>query len=107
MRCMWSTVILLLSIPLACTLADDWPQWLGPGSASEWREEGIKTSFDDGQLQAKWTADCSYGYAGPAVGEPPMGMAVEPPPVGPRTTAPSTVVRATTRAWPPPRFALR
>lgn len=59
-----AVVIGLTTIPAT---ADDWPGWLGPDRTSEWREEGVKTAFDEGELKQRWRADCSYGYAGPAV----------------------------------------
>ena len=54
-------------LPLA--IADDWPQWLGPGRDSVWREEGIVDGFPEGGLVEKWSAAVSLGYAGPAVCE--------------------------------------
>ncbi len=57
-------------IACLCTIvarAEDWPQWLGPDSASQWEATGIKTSFDDGELQANWRTPCGFGYAGPVV----------------------------------------
>ena len=62
-------ITLLLCLCTSPALAEDWPQWLGPNSASEWEAEGIKTSFDAGELQPKWTSPCSYGYSGPVVAD--------------------------------------
>ena len=47
--------------------ADDWPQWLGPERDSVWREDGILDRLPESGLKAKWHADVSLGYAGPAV----------------------------------------
>ncbi|QDU58424.1 PQQ-binding-like beta-propeller repeat protein [Aeoliella mucimassa] len=55
---------LLIATPV---LAEDWPQWLGPQSASNWQAEGIRTDFSEGDLSPKWTVPCGVGYAGPAV----------------------------------------
>lgn len=56
-------------LPLAD--ADDWPQWLGPGRDSVWREEGIIDQFPEAGLKEieKWSAEVALGYAGPAVCE--------------------------------------
>ncbi|MGI9457036.1 MAG: PQQ-binding-like beta-propeller repeat protein, partial [Aeoliella sp.] len=59
--------LLALLFVTSVAIADDWPQWLGPGGASEWSETGIRTTLPEGDLPVKWRADCSYGYAGPAV----------------------------------------
>lgn len=61
-----AAAMLILSLPVTAS-AEDWPQWLGPNSASEWDAAGIKTSFGEGDLKAKWTVPCGPGYAGPAV----------------------------------------
>lgn len=63
------SIAMLLCLCSSPAVAEDWPQWLGPNSASQWTAEGVKTSFDEGELQAKWTTPCSYGYAGPAVAD--------------------------------------
>lgn len=62
-------VALLLLVNSQHTRADDWPQWLGPDRASEWREAGVVTALLDGDLPAEWRAECSYGYSGPAVAD--------------------------------------
>ena len=56
----------LLSLTALSTLADDWPQWLGPQRDGVWREEGIIGKFD-GAPKLRWKADIGGGYAGPAV----------------------------------------
>ena len=59
-------VALLLRVPAA--LAEDWPQWLGPGGDSNWDATGIKTEFGS-ELPVKWRKPCGLGYAGPVVAD--------------------------------------
>ncbi|MCA9262075.1 MAG: PQQ-binding-like beta-propeller repeat protein [Planctomycetales bacterium] len=47
---------------------DDWPQWLGPGGDSVWRESGIRSELP-AELPAKWRIAAGWGYAGPAVAQ--------------------------------------
>ena len=61
--------VLVIGLCIRPASADDWPQWLGPDSASEWHEAGIRTAFAEGDLAAKWSTPCGYGYAGPAVAD--------------------------------------
>jgi len=49
------------------SLADDWPQWLGPHRDSVWRETGIVDRFPSDGLEVKWRAPVGLGYSGPAV----------------------------------------
>jgi outer membrane protein assembly factor BamB len=53
----------------ATTLADDWPQWLGPQRDGEWRETGIIDRFPSGGPKVRWRAPIGGGYAGPAVAD--------------------------------------
>lgn len=56
------------SCSLVTTLqASDWPQWLGPGQSSEWREEGILDKFPETGLEVQWRIPVGLGYSGPAV----------------------------------------
>lgn len=48
-------------------LADDWPQWMGPGRDGVWPETGIVESFPSAGLTVKWRVPVSLGYSGPAV----------------------------------------
>jgi hypothetical protein len=59
--------LLLTTILLAETQADDWPQWLGPNRDSVWREPGIVSSFPEDGLDVKWRVPVGLGYSGPAV----------------------------------------
>ena len=49
--------------------ADDWPQWLGPGRDSVWRESGVVDRFPDDGPAVRWRQKIGSGYAGPAVAE--------------------------------------
>ena len=49
------------------TLADDWPQWLGPQRDGIWREDGILERFPKGGPSLRWRAPLGGGYSGPAV----------------------------------------
>jgi outer membrane protein assembly factor BamB len=64
-----------LSIPLSVmfqllaivAIADDWPQWLGPGRDDVWKETGIVEEFPAGGPKVLWRVPLSGGYSGPAV----------------------------------------
>ncbi|MEZ6059004.1 MAG: PQQ-binding-like beta-propeller repeat protein [Planctomycetaceae bacterium] len=63
---------LLLACCLCCVgslnvLADDWPQWMGPGRDNTWRESGIITAFPSGGPKILWRTPVAGGYSGPAV----------------------------------------
>ena len=58
-----------LLVLLATSLADDWPQWLGPNRDSVWREKGIVQRFPAEGLKITWRAPVQLGYAGPAVAQ--------------------------------------
>lgn len=64
-----AVVLVGLVFPGERTLADDWPQWLGPQRDGHWRETGILTSFPDAGPRVLWRQDIGGGYAGPAVAE--------------------------------------
>jgi outer membrane protein assembly factor BamB len=50
-------------------LADDWPQWMGPGRDNVWREDGIIEKFPAGGPNVLWRTPVAGGYAGPAVAD--------------------------------------
>src|SRR5712691_7653253 len=54
-------------LALQSVLADDWPQWLGPGRNSVWRETGIVEKFTAGGPPLLWKTAIGGGYGGPAV----------------------------------------
>src|SRR6476620_6364656 len=52
----------------AClAIADDWPQWLGPGRNDVWKETGIVEKFPEGGPKVLWRVSIAGGYSGPAV----------------------------------------
>jgi len=48
-------------------IADDWPQWMGPGRDNVWGETGIIREFPDGGPPVLWRTPIAGGYSGPAV----------------------------------------
>jgi outer membrane protein assembly factor BamB len=61
-----AAVFLLFVTP---ALADDWPQWMGPGRDNVWREDGIVEKFPQGGPKVLWRVPVAGGYAGPAVAD--------------------------------------
>lgn len=64
------TTLLALASLLAIghpSLADDWPQWLGPQRDGVWRETGLLEEFPAGGPVVRWRTSIGAGYAGPAV----------------------------------------
>jgi outer membrane protein assembly factor BamB len=60
----------VVSLTLAClrsSLADDWPQWLGPNRDSVWLETGVVEKFPPAGPPILWRTKIGGGYAGPAV----------------------------------------
>ncbi len=49
------------------TLADDWPQWMGPQRDAVWRESGIIKQIPADGLPVRWRQPIQLGYGGPAV----------------------------------------
>ena len=64
-----SLTVVLLSFVAQPTVADDWPQWLGPGRDGVWRESGIVEQFSTDELKVKWQQKIGGGYGGPAVAD--------------------------------------
>ncbi|MEK7677771.1 MAG: PQQ-binding-like beta-propeller repeat protein [Verrucomicrobiota bacterium] len=50
-----------------CSLADDWPQWMGPRRDGVWRENGIVRRFPTNGPPVLWRRPIHGGYSGPAV----------------------------------------
>src|SRR5262245_36826093 len=59
-------LVLLVALAGDC-LADDWPQWLGPGRDDVWRESGIIEKFPAEGAKIVWRVPIAGGYSGPAV----------------------------------------
>src|SRR5678815_1077344 len=59
--------VFLLGTQATPTLAEDWPQWMGPSRDGSWREIGILEKFPDSGPTIKWRTKIGGGYAGPAV----------------------------------------
>jgi len=51
------------------SLAQDWPQWMGPQRDNVWRESGIVDKFPAGGPPVLWRTPIAGGYAGPAVAQ--------------------------------------
>lgn len=60
---------LLAAACCAAAVADDWPQWRGPGRDGVWRETGLVERFDVPRLPIKWRAQIGSGYSGPTVAQ--------------------------------------
>lgn len=62
-------IVLILGC-LCCphnAVADDWPQWMGPGRDNVWRETDVLEKFPQGGPKILWSTPIAGGYAGPAV----------------------------------------
>ena len=46
---------------------DEWPDWRGPRRDGTWHEKGILRTFENGQIDVKWSVPVSAGYTGPTV----------------------------------------
>ncbi len=64
-----SLVLLMLFFFPYEMVADDWPQWMGPGRDNIWREVGILERLPKGQLKPLWKSRVAGGYSGPAVSQ--------------------------------------
>ena len=58
-----------LLILTTCSVAEDWPQYLGPGRDAVWREKHVELDFAKRSPRLLWTAPTGGGYAGPSVAE--------------------------------------
>ena len=58
-----------LLILTACSVAEDWPQYLGPGRDAVWREKNVELDFAKRAPRLLWAAPTGGGYAGPSVAE--------------------------------------
>ena len=60
-------LLLMLMVWTTTVIADEWPQWRGPGRDGVWNETGIVESFESSELKIKWRTEISSGYSGPTV----------------------------------------
>jgi outer membrane protein assembly factor BamB len=56
--------VVLAAPPL---LADEWPQWMGPGRDNVWREDGVLEALPAAGPRVVWRVPIAGGYAGAAV----------------------------------------
>jgi outer membrane protein assembly factor BamB len=64
-----SATLICLLASASSLLADDWPQWRGPGRDGVWKETGIIDQFPSSQIKLRWRAPVSSGYSGPTVAD--------------------------------------
>jgi outer membrane protein assembly factor BamB len=62
-------IFLIIVLPSANLIADDWEQWMGPKRDGVYRESGIIESIPESGLPIKWRTSIGGGYAGPAVAD--------------------------------------
>ena len=60
-------VTVVLSLVVAVTHAEDWPQWRGVGRDAVWNDTGVVARFPSDGLRVTWRAPVRGGFAGPAV----------------------------------------
>jgi outer membrane protein assembly factor BamB len=61
------SLAVLVAVGPGAGRADDWPQWMGPGRDSIWKEEGVAKKFPEGGPKIAWRVPVNWGYGGPAV----------------------------------------
>jgi outer membrane protein assembly factor BamB len=64
-----SISMLLTALSTPQLLAEDWPQWRGPGRDGVWTEQGVIETFNAPQIEIKWRRPVSAGYSGPTVAD--------------------------------------
>jgi outer membrane protein assembly factor BamB len=65
----WLLVVALSLNLLSSAIADEWPQWRGPGRDGVWSETGLVQKFAGPELKLRWRVDLSAGYSGPTVAD--------------------------------------
>ena len=68
MSALCALYVMLAGVP-SVSVADDWPQWLGPERDTVWRETGILETFPEGGPPLRWSQPLGGGYSGPAVAD--------------------------------------
>ena len=54
MSALCALYVMLAGVP-SVSVADDWPQWLGPERDTVWRETGILETFPEGGPPLRWS----------------------------------------------------
>lgn len=60
---------ILAVLTLVSSVAEDWPQWLGPKRDGVWSESGIIEKFPASGPKIRWRASVGAGYSGPSVAQ--------------------------------------
>ncbi len=66
-RSILATLLLGSLVTAGASLAEDWPEWRGPGGRAIWSEDGIVERFPSEGLTVRWRTPIKEGYAGPVV----------------------------------------
>ncbi|PYR53368.1 MAG: pyrrolo-quinoline quinone, partial [Acidobacteria bacterium] len=64
---LWAAIF--MTVTVAVSRADDWPEIRGKGRLGEWNETGILDKFPEGGLKVLWRTPIRAGYSGPAVAD--------------------------------------
>jgi outer membrane protein assembly factor BamB len=83
-KSLWMTTVVAMLGAACAAMADDWPQWRGPGRDGVWKETGIIDKFPSDRIEPKWRTPLGTGYCGPTVADGRvyvMDRQVEPEPV--------------------------
>lgn len=65
----WLSCLCLSFAFVSPAVADEWPQWRGPGRDGIWNETGLVAKFSTPQLKPRWRAKIGSGYSGPTVAD--------------------------------------
>ncbi|GIT31275.1 MAG: hypothetical protein Ct9H300mP1_33210 [Planctomycetaceae bacterium] len=63
MSALCALYVMLAGVP-SVSVADDWPQWLGPERGTVWRETGILETFPEGGPPLRWSQPLGGGDSG-------------------------------------------
>ena len=64
---LWAAIF--MTVTVAVSRADDWPEIRGKGRLGVWNETGILDKFPEGGLKVLWRTPIRAGYSGPAVAD--------------------------------------